>query len=313
MLFLTDAIHASREQYRGAAMTLTHEPVAVSIDTILLATDLSGTSERAAAYARAIARRFGSTLDMIHVVDPSALAICDEVVFDMQQKKLHPDTATSKPEPPSFVEFGVTTRSFTAEGHDAAQTLLELAHQRHSDLIVAGTQAKTGMGRLILGSTAEKLIRNANCPVLTIGPNAVAPPADSLAFRCIVYATDFSPQAAKAALHALALAESNRARLCCCFVEEDELQDPAVRAERTRRFTRELHQALPENHGTVITPEFFVERGRPAEAILRLARRVRADLIVLGPRKSSFWLNYVDHGTTPELLAEATCPVLTIC
>jgi nucleotide-binding universal stress UspA family protein len=292
-------------------MTLTQEPVAVSIDTILLATDFSGTSERAAAYARAIARRFGATLDMIHVVDQSAIAICDEAVFDMQQKKLHPDAA--KPEPVPFVEFGVTTRSFTAEGHDAAQTLLEFAHQRHSDLIVAGTQAKTGVGRLILGSTAEKLIRNAECPVLTIGPKAVPPPEGALAFRCIVYATDFSLQAAKAATHALALAENNHARLCCCFVEEDELQDPAVRAERTRRFTRELYQMLPETPGASITPEFFVERGQPAEAILKLAQRVRADLIVVGPRKSSFWVNYVDHGTTPALLAEATCPVLTIC
>jgi len=294
-------------------MTITQEPVAISIDTILLATDFSGASEKAAAYARAIARRFSATLEMVHVVDPSAVAICDEVAVAMPRQEMSiAEAAERMRTQASFVEAGVVTRSFTTEGHNTAQTLLQLAHQRDADLIVAGTQSKSGVERLVLGSTAEKLIRNAKCPVLTIGPNAVWPAEGPMAFRCIVYATDFSTQAAKAARYALAFAAHSGARLCCCHVENTEAEVPAVRAETAADFTDALRHLLPDN-ADGCTPEFFIEHGDPADGILRLADKVGADLIVLGPRKASFWLKYVDHGLTPSLLAEARCPVMTIC
>jgi nucleotide-binding universal stress UspA family protein len=56
-----------------------------------------------------------------------------------------------------------------------------------------------------------------------------------------------------------------------------------------------------------------VKHGDVSEAILSLAVRVKADLIVLGARHSSFWLTHVARGLTSELLAQATCPVMTVC
>jgi len=295
-------------------MMLTQEPAAVSIDTILLATDFSGASEKATAYAKAIARHFGSTLEMIHVVDPSAVSVYDEVIVGTEaEEQLRKDLAHAHRDHASYIESGVVTKSFSTNGTDPAQTLLQFARDRKSDLIVAGTQAKKGVERLVLGSTAEKLIRNADCPVLTIGPNAAWPTESPLAFRSIVYATDFSAQAGKAARYALTLAAHDGVRLCCCHVENNEIEVPALRAETTNTFTEALRHVMPENAMAGCKPEFFVERGEPANGILRLAKKVGADLIVLGPRKSSFWLKYVDHGLTPALIAEARCPVMTIC
>jgi nucleotide-binding universal stress UspA family protein len=251
---------------------------------------------------------------MIHVVDPSAVAVCDEVAGCIPPPdKVSGNAADQMRTQASFVEAGVTTKSFTTEGHDAAQTLMELAHQHHADLIVAGTQSKTGVERLFLGSTAEKLIRAADCPVLTIGPSVVWPADGPLEFRCIVYATDFSAQSAKAARYALAFAAQHGARLCCCYVENSESEVPAMRADTTADFTEALRHMMPENGSDIVKPEFFVEHGDPAEGILVLAAKVGADLIVLGPRKASFWLKYVNRGLTPSVLAEAKCPVMTIC
>ena len=292
-------------------MAVTQEPVAVSIDTVLLATDFSGASEKAASYAKAIARRFGSVLEMIHVVDPSAVAICDEVAGCIPPQSGALNDAQTRTQA-SFIEAGVVTRSFTIEGHDAAHSLLQLASQHKIDLIVAGTQSKTGVERLFLGSTAEKLIRTADCPVLTIGPSAAWPVEGPLEFRCIVYATDFSTQSAKAARYALAFATKHGARLCCCYVENTEAEVPAMRANTTADFTEALRRMMPETGPDAYRPEFFVEHGDPAEGILTLAARVGADLIVLGPRKASFWLKYVNRGLTPSVLAEARCPVMTI-
>ncbi len=291
-------------------MTVANSPSTIAIETILLATDFSASSERAADYARAIARQFSATLEMVHVAKPLAIAVADEVAVTLVNGNAIP--ANGKPQRGFFTEAGVKTRASTAEGDNAAQTLLQLASTLQADLIVTATRAKSGIGRLVLGSTAETLIRKADCPVITIGPKAALPAADTL-FRTIVYATDFSPQAAKAAGYALSLSAVSHARLCCCFVEDEPVEVPALRAERTSRFTRELHELMPDLPPGASTPEFFIEQGDPADAILRLARQVHADLIVLGPRKSTFWLNYVDHGLTPALLAESTCPVMTIC
>jgi nucleotide-binding universal stress UspA family protein len=295
-------------------MTLIQQPAAVSIDTILLATDFSGASEKATSYAKAVARQFGATLEMIHVADPSAVSVYDEAIVGTPiEEKLRKDLSNLHLDQVSYMESGVVTKSFTTEGHDAAQTLLNFAHAHKSDLIVAGTQAKKGVERLVLGSTAEKLIRNAECPVLTVGPNASWPAEGLGGFRCIVYATDFSTQSAKAARYALAFAAHNGSRLCCCHVENSEMEVPAIRDENMTIFSEALRHIMPENAVEGCKPEFFVERGEPAQGILSLAENVGADLIVLAPRKSSFWLKYVDHGLTPNLIAEAKCPVMTIC
>ena len=58
--------------------------------------------------------------------------------------------------------------------------------------------------------------------------------------------------------------------------------------------------------------ELEIAFGAPAESILALAEKVKADLIVMGPRKHSFWLTHVKRGVTLEVLAQATCPVLTV-
>jgi nucleotide-binding universal stress UspA family protein len=74
-----------------------------------------------------------------------------------------------------------------------------------------------------------------------------------------------------------------------------------------------LKALIPESAHDWCDPECVVEYGQSSEAILALAKRVNADLIVLGARKASFWVEYVRTGLTPALLATATCPVLTVC
>ena len=294
-------------------MAVLERQVVVSIKTILMATDYSQPAEKAAGYARALARRFGSTLEVVHVVDTSAVATDDS-------GSLPPGNRATVTGPQdlerflcTFMDGGVPTRSFSTEGTDATRALLDTAARRHSDLIVLGTQSKSAVGKLLLGSTAERLIRSAECPVLTVGPKAPRPPLDALVFKTILYATDFSPQAEKALHRALALAENSHARLCCCYVEEAQADDPEARAASNDGFRDTLRGSIPESAYALCQPEFYVESGEVSEAILRLAQRVDADLIVLGARQASFWLKYVERGLTPSLLAEAKCPVLTVC
>jgi nucleotide-binding universal stress UspA family protein len=167
--------------------------------------------------------------------------------------------------------------------------------------------------RLILGSTAEQLIRNAECPVLTVGPNVKPPSEAPLVFQTIVYATDFSAEAAKAAGYALSFAQDSGAHLYFCYVLGLQTDTTAKREFLDGAFESALKRMIPESSYGWCSPECIVEHGNAAEAILELATRVQADLIVLGARKASFWLTYIERGLTPDLLARATCPVMTVC
>jgi len=176
---------------------------------------------------------------------------------------------------------------------------------------VLGTTSKHGLKKLALGSTAEEVIRTAYCPVLTVGPHVQRPAGDAVSFQRIVYATDFSAQAAKGADLALALGHSEGAKVYLCHVLADKTvsRDGAEDA----RYVSFLKALVPESSHCWCDPECVVEHGKAAEAILARAARVKADLIVLGARKASFWVEFVRTGLTPALLATATCPVLTVC
>jgi len=287
--------------------------VSVALKNILFATDFSSASDRAAAYAKALALNFRSSVEIAHVYDPSVVTTYVEAILGVPPKDRHrvvSDGLESLKE--DFAAVGIDARASQPEGHRPHTTLLKLAKEHDTDLIVAGTHSKWGLERLVIGSTAEDLIRNAACPVLTVGPHAKHPGDGPLVFRTIVYATDFSVEASKAAVYALSFAQDAGAHLYFCYVAK-----PDVSADERKTldtlFKANLARMIPEQSYEWCTPETVVEHGGAAEGILELAERVHADLIVLGARNASFWLTHVDHGLTPDLLAEATCPVMTVC
>jgi nucleotide-binding universal stress UspA family protein len=288
-------------------------PISVSIDTILFATDFCAESERAAAYAKGLARRFGSTLEIAHVFDPSIVTTYEEAIVGLPVRERRQLNAKNLERVRlSLASTGVITRTVSLEAHRPAPALLETAKAHHVDLLVAGTQSKSGLERLLLGSVAEHLVRNAECPVLTVGPKARKPEDVPLVFRSIVYATDFSAEAAKAAVYALSFAEDSQARLYSCYVRPVDSDGPTATDLLDGEFERALKRMVPESSYDWCTPECVIEHGDAAAAILSLAERVHADLIVLGARRASFWLTHVERGLTARLLAEASCPVMTV-
>jgi nucleotide-binding universal stress UspA family protein len=261
-----------------------------------------------------LARRFSSTVEIAHVFDPSVVTSYEEAMVDLpaneRRRMSHESLECLRDD---ISAFKIDTQTASLEGHRPSASLLKIVKDHEVDLIVAGTQSKSGLERLILGSTAEQLIRNSKCPVLTVGPNA-KPAGDSpLVFRTIVYATDFSGEAAKAAVYALSFAQDSRARLYFCYVLGLETPTPAKKEFLDGAFEAALKRMIPESSYDWCSTECVVEHGDTAKAILELAARVKADLVVLGARKASFWLTHIERGLTPDLLAQATYPVMTVC
>ena len=195
-------------------MSTTNVVPNISVQRILLATDFSTASEKAALHARALAQRFSSLVELAHVFDPSRVATYEDAVLGLPVGERRQNSRDSLEQLRNqFVSSGVETHTLPLEGHCPVSELLRVAKEQQIDLIIAGTTSKQGMERLLLGSTAEQLIRNATCPVLTVGPHTTSIGEVPLAFQSIIYATDLTPRAAKAALFAVSFAEDSGGRL----------------------------------------------------------------------------------------------------
>lgn len=294
-------------------LQVVERPVTVPVENILLATDFSLVSVKAGAYARAVAQHFGSSLEIVNVFSPSVVTDYGEAILTMTPAQMKEISEENLRDYARELRLdGIETRLVSAEDHVPSSALLDIAREHEADLIVTGTEAKVGLSRLILGSTAEQLLRLANCPVLTVGPRAKTPTDGPIEFKTIIYATDLSAEAAKAAVIAVAFAQDSAAHLYCCSVMSVDEEGPKTRAELQEDFVRRMKNLIPADAYDWCVPEFVVRYGEAASSLLDFAHQVQADLIVLGARRSSFWLTRVEGGLTPSLLAHAKCPVLTV-
>jgi nucleotide-binding universal stress UspA family protein len=134
------------------------------IRIILHPTDFSEPSAAAFALAGSLARDHGAHLIVVHV-DPPPVGH-DEIIARRQRAEYEKPlwdllNQLKAPDPQVTIEHQLI------EG-DAATEILRVARESHCDLIVMGTQGRTGLPRLVLGSVAEKVVRQAPCPVLTV-------------------------------------------------------------------------------------------------------------------------------------------------
>jgi nucleotide-binding universal stress UspA family protein len=206
----------------------------------------------------------------------------------------------------------------TAEGPVVVEILRAAATV---DLIVMGTHGATGLERLLVGSVAEKVLRKAPCPVITVP--RVAPPASGadLALNTILCAVDFSPSSTQAFKFALSFAEKAHGRLLLLhalewFAEEDD--EAAPNADRAAFPTSEqdalaqLEELVPTDARSQCDPEALIGYGNPALEVLRVAAEQRADLIVLGVQGRGALDLTLFGSTAQQVVRDAMCPVLTV-
>jgi nucleotide-binding universal stress UspA family protein len=136
----------------------------LSIKNILVATDFSAMSEHAFRFAAAMARDYGARLTVVHVIRPPLVtAVYAETgVFVEEADYTAPREALQ-----ALTVPGVTVEHRLLEG-EPGPTIVQVARDGHCDLIVMGTHGRTGLMRILMGSVAEEVLRDAPCPVMTV-------------------------------------------------------------------------------------------------------------------------------------------------
>jgi nucleotide-binding universal stress UspA family protein len=189
----------------------------------------------------------------------------------------------------------------------------DLIKQKEIDLIVVGTRGRTGFGKTLLGSVAEQILRQAPCPVLTVGPHVNLWTDEYAKMSEILYATDLVAECPVAAPYAVSLAQENQAHLVLMHViEEGKAGDLVDGPEAVNLKERKLKQLVTEQAGLWCDPTYVVEQGAAAEKILDVANRRHTDLIVLGARPAKGLATHLNISTVHKVVSQAKCPVLTV-
>lgn len=140
----------------------------IEFEKILFPTDFSESAENAARYAISLAKKYGSNLYIVHVVEPFTYTTDFGLDYSVQYKEME---ATARRLLDEFVA-SIQRNYLDAEGvllsGEPFVEIIKYAKREQVDLIIMGTHGRTGLEHMLLGSVAEKVVRKSPCPVLTI-------------------------------------------------------------------------------------------------------------------------------------------------
>ncbi|MCB1056299.1 MAG: universal stress protein [Acidobacteria bacterium] len=264
------------------------------IQKILFPTDFSRCADQALDHAIFLARRFGAQLHILHAVvlhgdDPASPVYHFPDPEEMY--RLAEESAGARLETlPGDRAEGVDVVRRQRRGIAPATVILEYAAEIEADLIVLGTHGRRGLGRLVLGSVAEEIVRLAECPVLTLREQEEPRPVEEL--EKILVPVDFSEPSERAVEAAADLAEAYDSKLELLHVVQPmaypQVYFPgstsAVTADYAAitRYSQEgLDEMVAGNPRLKGRTETHVLEGYPATAITDFARDHGADLVVI--------------------------------
>lgn len=305
---------------------------AVSVDTnihlqsILVATDFSSASEKALRHALSIARHYDSKLYVMHVVSSLGLNMTGPDAVAAATTVAQRDAMLAERK---LVASGVLRdlrHHVIVRSGDVWSELQAEIKQQAIDLVVVGTHGRTGLKRLVLGSIAEQVFRNACCRVLTVGPGSPVDAnleADGTP-RSLLFASDFSDASLRALPYATSLANQRGTKLVLLHV-----LSPVPKIDGNRWYTasdvvemrgaaeseaRKRLQQLIANVPLAVEPQCIVNLGEPTEGILRTASELHSEVIVLGLRCKDHveTMSHLPWSTAYDVVCNAVCPVLTV-
>ncbi len=301
----------------------------MTLENVLIPTDFSACADNALNHALEVADRFGARLHILHVVnelDPDWYGITDAQeravkLRDQIKTEARERLENMLPEEGHDLEATVSLQlSF-----DVADTIHEYVEEREIDLVIMGTHGRQGLDRLMLGNVADKIIRHAPCPVMTVRERVPWTEGDEdLLFEDILAPIDFSEHSREALRVSKLFANQYQARLHLLFVAEERNvplfsdtglpgvgvveMDPEIVAQAD-----DALQQLDENiEGPDVQSAYHVREGNVSKDVVDFAETHGVGLIVMATRGLTGVSRFLLGSNTERIVRVAPCPVLTI-
>ena len=287
---------------------------------ILFATDGSQGSAWAEAYACALAQSWGASLTVMSVLEFPPGMNPDYAVNRLYLDELMQEATTR------LVDLkvragglGLPVQSRIATGIPSEE-VLAVARAEDADLVVVGTKGKTGLEHVLLGSTAERIIRMAPCPVLTV-PAAKQPAGERLKATVtrMLVPVDFSDCSRDALEYGALIAQRSKTSLKLFHVLEPvsygldfTLPQMAQRESSKTAITKRLSDFVSALASLGLVSDFLISGGLPADSILDAARAQSVDVIVMGTHGRRGVSHALFGSVAESVLRRSSCPVLTV-
>ncbi len=296
-----------------------------TVSRILVPTDFSPCSERALEVGLHLARRNGAEVMLLNITELTADYTYHPSFFapDPRVASIEADHA-SKQALENTVSMlqtdGVTVKTASVRGLFAAEAICEYATHAKVDYVVIGTHGRRGIRRLALGSVAERVVRRAPCPVLTVRRDLPTVPKE-LRSRVLV-PVDFSDFALKAVRTGTRLVRSSGGQLVLLHaVGREQLpllyqNDPRTLIEREAEAQEKARERLGYiaeelTHGEVPV-RLRVVSGTAARSIIDYANNHRVSLVCLSTHGRTGLHRFFLGSVAERVVRRAACPVLTV-
>ncbi len=280
--------------------------------TILFASEIPA-NHKAFNFALAQASEFGANLILFHAYDTLVVAASETSGIRYYDYATAARTEMQSLEPLAEMvrEAGVRCEVIVRPGLPADQ-ILSFLREREIDRVVMGTHSPGPIGKLLVGSVAEAVLRTARVPVYIVGPDTVDGEYRKFATRTILCAVSLQEASHMVVEFAADLAVQHNARLVLQHVIRAQERHEVLAGRSIDQIEADLLALVPEGFQDKIAVQTIVVPGDPTEELLYQARAQLADLIVLGAQGATAFAAIARHGVVYKVLAHANCPVITL-
>ncbi len=280
--------------------------------TILFASE-TPPNERAFNFAFAQAKEFAADLIVFHAYDTLVVAASEtsgiryyDYAAAARSEVLHLEPLVQRAR-----QSGVHCEVVVRPGL-AADQILGYLRERHIDRVVMGTHSPGPIGKILVGSVAEAVLRSANVPVFIIGPEVVDGAYRNFATKTILCAVSLIESSFVVATFAAELALEHNARLVLQHVIRPQDRAEVLAGRTIEEIENDLLCLIPSELRDQISVQTIVVPGDPTEELLYQSRAQQADLVVLGAHGASAFAAITRHGVVYKVLAHSHCPVFTL-
>ena len=302
-------------------------PPQLKLRRLLVPLDFSGLSRQALGCAVPLARKYRAKISLVHVVQPpvvmDALPGGSAYLSVNSDELLKAAKAYLAELAAQLVPKELLDQTVVVEGNPAFE-VISTAESLQADLIVLSTKGRSGLKRVFLGSTAERIVRHAHCSVLTVRrqPDAPEKPVypERLPWRRILVPLDFSFSSLHALRVAAVLADQSNARLTLLNVVEPNPYAAGLEGGPLvipgDVFARNAKTQLPRIAQRFVPSSVRVTNlvgyGRAANVIADTAEEKEVDLIVVSTHGHTGLERLLLGSTAEHVVRHAHCPVFIV-
>lgn len=294
----------------------------IRLKRILVPTDFSETARQALPVAVELASQFGATITLTHVFPAALPTELSRLGLLFEQRRLAAEARKRllrfrKQELPA--NLAVETASL--EGGPAYE-INRFAKDFETDLIVTATHGHTGLKHVWLGSTAERIVRHAPCPVMVVRPQPASPrfPGEGVGrFLRILLPVDFSQGSQCALSYAAALAQACAGGITLVHVIEPPpypqfgyARIPTKEAGLRRSARKKLEPLAAKFNRSGIKTSIVIRHGSAFQEISSQAREAGDDLIVIATRGRGTVAHALLGSTAERVVRHAPCTVVVV-